>query len=154
MNDISITRPKMLSEAVTRIETISNILKKGGSIPIGSSGVTLQGVDINFDTEHFLHGGIYSRTIHIPAAFMLCGSLIRVKTILTVSGDMQMYNGESWTRLHGYNVLACNDHRRGMGFAQALTHVTMLYATQAKTVKEAEKEFTHEWEHLMPAKEV
>lgn len=153
MNALTPTHHHMPAEAVAQIEAISDILLCGGKIPV-ADGIVLQGVDIKFDTEHFLHGGLYSRTIHVPAGFMLCGSLIRIETTLTISGDMSLYDGERWTRLTGYKVLACSANRRGMGFAHELTHVTMLFATHANNVNDAEREFTEEWERLMPAKEV
>lgn len=153
MNDIQ-TIHSMPPAAVAQIEAISDILIAGGQIPIGDTGIALQGVDVKFDTEHFLHAGLYSRTIHVPGGFMLCGSVIRVETTLIISGDMSLYDGERWTRLTGYNPLACSANRRGMGFAHSLTHVTMLFATQAINVKQAEQEFTEEWERLMPAREV
>lgn len=145
----------LASATVLQIEAISKILSTGGQIPIEGTGIVLQGVKISFDTEHFLHAGLYSRTIHVPAGYMLCGTLIRVPTVLIISGDMSIYNGESWTRITGNNkTLRCSADRRGMGFAHEATDATMLFSTQAKSVKDAEKEFTEEWERLMPAKEI
>lgn len=153
MKDLT-TRHSMPPAVVAQIEAISDILAAGGSIDVGN-GMALQGLPEQFATEHFIHAGVYSRTIHIPEARLLCGSFIRVPTIMCITGDLSLYNGEKWTRITGDNQLVCCEaNRRGMGYAHALTHCTMLFATQSDSVKDAEQEFTEEWERLMPAKEV
>ena len=41
----------------------------------------------DFPTEHFFHGGMYVRTVKMPASSILCGAVIKVPTLVTVAGD-------------------------------------------------------------------
>lgn len=95
-------------------------------------------------TEHVLHGGMYSRTICVPAGVALTGVFIWVPTLLIVNGDATVNTAEGGRRLTGHNVLAASAHRRQAFLAHADTYLTMVFATQAKTVAEAEDEFTNE----------
>lgn len=95
-------------------------------------------------TDHVLHGGMYARTILIPAETVLTGALIRVPTMLIVAGDtLVTLDGES-VRLSGYHVLPAAAGRKTAFVTIADTHVTMLFPTAARTVEEAEAEFTEE----------
>ena len=99
-------------------------------------------------TEHVLHGGLYSRTICVPAGAVLTGAFIQVPTLLIVNGDATVNTGEGGHRLTGHHVLAASARRRQAFLAHADTYLTMVFATQAKTVAEAEDEFTNE-AHLL-----
>ena len=41
----------------------------------------------DFPTEYFFHGGMYVRTVKMPASSILCGAVIKVPTLVTVAGD-------------------------------------------------------------------
>ena len=99
-------------------------------------------------THHVLHGGMYARTILIPAETVLTGALIRVPTMLIIAGDTLVHlDGES-VRLSGYHVLPAAAGRKTAFVTIADTHVTMLFPTAARTVEEAEAEFTEEADGL------
>lgn len=91
-------------------------------------------------THHLIHAGVYARTIMIPAGVVLTGALIKRATVVTVSGDVETNAG----RITGYHVLPASAHRKQAFLAHSDTHITMSFATQAKTVEEAEAEFTDE----------
>lgn len=99
-------------------------------------------------TSHVLHGGLYSRTIRIPAGIVMTGALIRVPTLLIVNGDATL-NDDEGTRLTGYHVIAASAGRRQVFLTHAETTLTMIFSTNAKTVQEAEDEFTVEADILM-----
>lgn len=108
---------------------------------------------ICIETDHVLHGGMYARTICIPAGVVLTGALIRVPTLLVFDGHVTVNTGDGESiLLQGYRVLAASAPRRQAIIAHRDTHMTMMFATRAKTVAEAEDEFTEEV-HLLASRE-
>lgn len=126
--------PSMSHEAINKVRDLEAVLRD------------LPQVDIA--TEHVLHGGMYARTICIPAGVVLTGVFIRVPTMLVFDGHASVNTGEGATTLAGRHVLAASAYRRQAFVAHADTHLTMVFATQAKTVAAAEEEFTDE-AHLL-----
>lgn len=96
-------------------------------------------------TTHSLHGGVYTRTIMIPAGVILTGALIKIPTTLIVSGKVTVYVGEQPSHFDGYNVLAASANRKQAFVAHTDTYLTMIFKTDAVTVEEAEEQFTDEF---------
>ena len=94
--------------------------------------------------QHVLHGGMYSRTIRIPAGVALAGAFIQVPTILIINGDASAYANDQMVRFTGYQVLVASAGRKQIFIAHTDTDLTMLFATDAQTVEQAENEFTSE----------
>jgi hypothetical protein len=94
--------------------------------------------------EHLFHAGMYARTIAVPAGVLLTGALLKRATTLVISGDVTVYVGDDCERLTGHHVLPGSAGRKQAFVSHALTHLTMLFPTQAKSVAEAEAEFTDE----------
>ena len=67
---------------------------------------------VEIPTDHVLHGGMYARTICIPAGVVLTGVFIRVPTLLVFDGNATVNAGDDATTLVGYHVLAASAHRR------------------------------------------
>lgn len=111
----------------------------------------LEAIDI--DTQHFIHAGCYVRNCFLPKGTVIGSALIKIPTVVIVSGDVVVANGENRTRYQGYKILKGSAFRRGVWFATEDTNMTMFFATKAKDTKEAEKEFTDEWEELFKAEE-
>lgn len=103
---------------------------------------------ISIETGHVLHAGIYARTITMPEGALLVGSRMRVDTTLIIDGDVTVYTSNDPAHFTGYNVIPTCAGRKTVFLAHAVTHLTMLFATAAKTVEEAEAEFTDEVEKL------
>ena len=101
------------------------------------------------ETDHLFHAGMYARTIHVPAGMVLTGALIRVPTIVIVSGDCTAYVGEEAIDLVGYHVLAGGAGRKQVFLTRADTDITMIFPTSAGSVEDAEAEFTDETGLLM-----
>lgn len=95
-------------------------------------------------TIHTLHAGLYGRTIMIPADTILTGALIKIATVLIVSGHVIAVVDDVPTELIGYKVIPARPYRKAAFLAKTDTHMTMLFASKAKTVEEAEAEFTDE----------
>jgi hypothetical protein len=101
-------------------------------------------------TEHLFHGGMYARTIRIPSGVVLTGALIKIPTLLILNGYAEILTGENeWAQINGYGVIPGSAGRKQVIITRGPVEMTMLFPTQAKTVEEAEREFTDEWEKLM-----
>lgn len=111
-----------------------------------SFSASLPQVAIN--TLHIIHAGMYARTILIPAGTLLTGVLVKRSTLLIVQGNVIVYIGERSIEVSGYHVLPASANRKQAFLAKTDTHLTMLFSTVAKTVAEAEEEFTDEVDSL------
>jgi hypothetical protein len=103
---------------------------------------------VTLETGHVLHGGLYARTLRVPAGVMITGALVKVATLLVIEGDVVVrLDGES-VRLGGYSVLPASAGRKQAFVAVSDTHITMIFPTGARTVAAAEAEFTDEVDKL------
>ena len=104
---------------------------------------------VEIPTEHFLHGGLYVRTCLVPANAVIAGAIIKVPTVVTVSGKCCLTVGNVVRMIDGYAVLRGLPGRSQVFRAYEDTYITMSFVTKAKTVEEAEEEFTDEFESLL-----
>lgn len=104
----------------------------------------------NIPTQHLLHAGVYYRTIKLEPDMAIVGVRIKVPTALVLNGDASVFVGgeEGARRYTGHHVLAGQPGRKQAFVAHAETWLTMSFKTEARTVAEAEAEFTDEAEHL------
>jgi hypothetical protein len=100
-------------------------------------------------TEHLIHGGMYARTIRRAEDSVTLGSLINKATILIVNGPCSLLVGDKRVELTGYNVLAGLPGRKSFSWAHGPVEMTMIFATSAKTVEEAENEIFAEADQLL-----
>lgn len=103
---------------------------------------------VDLPVHHILHGGMYSRSLVIPAGVAIAGAFIQVPTTLVVSGNVTVYANDQAYEIDGYQVLVASASRKQVFVAHADTNMTMTFATDAKTVEDAENEFTSEPELL------
>lgn len=108
---------------------------------------------VEIHTEHFLHAGVYVRTIRLAAEIVLVGALVKIPTTLIISGRTKVFTGAEWIELDGYHVIPAQAGRKQIFVTQAKTTITMIFRTDATTVEKAEEEFTDEHESLMSRKE-
>lgn len=99
--------------------------------------------------EHHLHAGMYARTCRLAPNQVISSVLIKIPTLLIVNGDCIVLAGEQWYALKGYNVMAASAGRKQIYVTRDVTEITMIFRTEAKTVEEAEAEFTDEAENLL-----
>ena len=104
-------------------------------------------------TDHAFHAGMYARTILVPAGVVLTGALVKIPTVLIISGDALVYGENGPERYAGYHVALGECGRKQAVYAFEDTYFTMLFPTDATTVEEAEMEFTNEYENLLSRKE-
>jgi len=103
---------------------------------------------VPIETRHVLHAGMYARTVCIPAGVLITGAHITIPTLLIVSGHATLFIGEDDAELQGYAVVPASAGRKQAIYAHRDTLLTMLFPTAARTVEEAEEEFTDEPERL------
>lgn len=128
--------PAMTAQAVDMVRRLEDEL------------IDMPQVDIS--TAHVIHGGMYARTIVIPAGVVLTGALIKLDTVVIVNGDCTVFvGGDQPQRLAGYHVLPGGAGRKQAFLAHADTHVTMVFPSTAQTVEQAENEFTDEAHKLL-----
>lgn len=126
-NDI----PPMTREMIDKVRTVEALSKQRAQVKIS--------------VKHYLHGGAYVRTVQLPAGVMITGAHIRIDTNLVVNGHAMIHDGHEWRENIGYNVMTCAADRKQIFVAISDTDLTMFFATDAKTVEEAEERFTNEF---------
>lgn len=105
--------------------------------------------EVEIPCEQHLHAGFYSRTVFIPKDTVAVGVTITKDTQLVISGHVLMNDGTHVVEIDGYRVLECKAGRAQIARTLEDTYMTMSFATDAKTVREAEDEFTDEPEQLL-----
>ena len=131
--------PAMTDDQIYKVKRLSDRLKEERQIDLY--------------TYHTLHGGMYARTIHLDAGSVIAGALIKVPTTLIINGDCTVYIGDDAVRIAGYEVIACSANRKQAFVIHASTMMTMMFRTDARTVEEAESEFTDEADQLLSRSE-
>jgi len=104
-------------------------------------------------TNHTFHAGTYARTVFLPAGMMITGALIKIPTTVITSGSLIAYTEEGAVELEGYRVMKAEANRKQIFVAKADSFITMVFATSATTVEEAEREFTDEYGLLLTSRE-
>ena len=138
MNDLTIAAPSFPAMSAADVEKVGRLeahLRDMEQVPI--------------TTTHHFHAGMYARTVRIPKGVVITGALIRIPTLLIVSGHVTVFIGGDTIELRGYHVIPASAGRKQVFVAHADTDLTMLFPTSAGTVEEAEAEFTDETELLM-----
>lgn len=103
---------------------------------------------VDIEITHSLHAGVYTRTAFVPAGCLVMGVLIKLPTTVIVSGHALIYIGDETREVQGYQVIDAQAHRKQAALAIQDTYFSMLFRTEAKTIEEAENEFTDESEQL------
>lgn len=107
-------------------------------------------VECPMRTSHFLFAGMYVRTLFVPAGIVFTGARVNPETVMVVSGDVKLSVGDGSVRtLIGYNVLRCASKRKQLFEALTDASITIMYPSKARTLAEAEREFTDEWAELI-----
>jgi hypothetical protein len=137
MNDLTdnIVIPSMSDFHIQKVEHMENL--------------ALQLPQVDIKTTHFIHAGMYARTIMIPSGVMITGALIKIPTIIVVQGNVIIHTGGNNVELQGYNVLPAYANRKQAFVAKSDTYVTMIFSTNVESVEDAENEFTNDSEKLL-----
>lgn len=119
------------------INNVRNLERAAGEMP-----------QVPIETHNMFHAGMYARTVMVPAGVVITGALIKIPTILIVSGHAIMYGDDGPVELTGYRVFSASANRKQAFLAVTDTHLTMLFPTEATNAEEAEAEFTDECDLL------
>ena len=103
---------------------------------------------IEIHTSHVIHGGMYARTIRIPAGAVLTGALIKIPTLLIINGHATVFINGTGVDIKGYHVLAASAGRKQVFVAHEDTDVTMCFPTSATRIEDIEAQFTDEADML------
>lgn len=131
--------PAMSSSAIAKVEALADYSRQFKQEEI--------------ETHHVIHGGMYARTITIKAGDMLTGALVKIPTMLVISGDVTVFADNESFRIKGFHSIPASAHRRQAFIAHEDTTMTMLFPTKASTVAQAEDEFTDEASLMMSRNE-
>jgi hypothetical protein len=104
---------------------------------------------VEVPTQHVIHAGMYARTIAMPKDHVLTGALMKRATLVIVTGAAAVLAGVEWIELEGYNVVPASAGRKQVFVSRSAVIITMLFPTAARTVEEAEAEFTDECAGLL-----
>lgn len=103
---------------------------------------------VNLPVEHFIYEGVYYRTVRVPKDVVIVGAILNIPTTVIISGNCVMGIGNTSVNLKGYHVFKGSKYRQQVFRALEETCITMIFRTDAKTVEDAEKEMTGEWNLL------
>lgn len=132
--------PEMTPAAIMRVRNLEEVL-------------LVRNPDGNLPIQHVLHAGLYARTVCVPAGLVITGALVKIPTLLIVQGDCFVTLGAEVRRIAGYQVIPAAAGRKQAFRTVADTHITMVFPTDARTVEEAERQFSDEYERLASRKD-
>lgn len=127
------TKPSIGGMSVESIDNVRQLEQKMLDMP-----------QVEIRTDHHLENGLYARTIMVPAGCVLTGAEIIIETMLIISGNVTVAVDSGSFELVGYHVIKAEAGRKQAFIAHENTYITMVFPTGAKTVEEAENEFTNE----------
>jgi hypothetical protein len=104
---------------------------------------------LNITTWHTLHAGIYSRTVLLPKGSVVIGTSLKVATTIIISGEGEVIIGNENKYVKGYKVVTGSADRKQGFIAYEDTYYTMSFKTKAKTIQQAEEEFTDDADTLL-----
>ena len=142
MADVTVQHPVIPAMDEAAIDNVRQLTAAMAELP-----------QVPIRTEHILHAGLYARTVFVPAGVIITGVLIKIPTLLIVQGEALVYIGGASVRLEGYNVVPAAAGRRQVFVAESDLRLTMLFASDAASVDQAERQFTDEFEQLVSRKE-
>lgn len=108
---------------------------------------TLPQVDVQ--TTHLIHGGMYARTIFVPAGCVLTGTKTNVENVCIVSGDITVTTDAGLKRMIGYSIIPANAGFKRAGFAHSDTYWTTLIPTSLTDITAIEDFMTDESDMLL-----
>ena len=99
---------------------------------------------VDMQTANLIHGGMYARTIFIPAGTAVTGTLTKLDNVCVVCGDITVSTDNGMQRLIGFHVLPASKGYKRVGYAHGDTYWTTIIHTDATTVEDAEDAMTDE----------
>jgi hypothetical protein len=104
---------------------------------------------VDLGTSHVVHGGMYARTVLIPAGTTMTGAMTNADNICVVCGDITVTTDDGPMRLVGFHVLPAKAGAKRVGVAHADTYWTALFVTDKADIQDIEAQLTDESERLL-----
>ncbi len=108
----------------------------------------LQTPQVDLQTTHALSGGVYARTIFIPAGTILTGAAHKKDHLNIMQGDITVSTDDGMKRLTGQHVVPTKAGNKRIGYAHADTIWTTICHTTLSDIAEIEEELIEEPEKL------
>lgn len=106
-------------------------------------------LQIDLTTHHTLHAGVYTRTAILKQGTVSTGSFMKIPTTILINGNLRFLVGKKVHNIVGFKAIPACANRKQFAYAIEDTYITMLFKTDAKTVEEAEEEFTDDFKFLI-----
>ena len=104
---------------------------------------------VQVETVHTFHAGMYCRTVYTPKGLVLVGVEIKVPTIVFFDGVGSVFTAGEWVKISGSMLFRGESGRKQVFISEEDCTISMVFPTKATTIEEAEKEFTDEYDMLM-----
>jgi hypothetical protein len=124
----------------------AELIEKSSIEQLEAMILTVPQVDLK--TEQALSGGVYARTICIPAGTVLTGATHKKDHINVLFGDITVTTDDGPVRLTGYHVIPTKAGSKRAGIAHADTTWTTLCATELTDFEQIEDELVVESNRL------
>lgn len=108
----------------------------------------LKAPQVSLDTTHAMAGGVYARTITIPAGTVLTGAKHKKDHLNIMRGDISVTTDEGVKRFTGQHVIETKAGHKRAGFAHADTLWTTVCHTELTDVEAIEADLVEEPERL------
>ena len=99
-------------------------------------------------TTHALAGGVYARTIRVPAGSVFTGAVHKKDHINIVNGDVTFVNEQGQQRLTGYHVITTRAGAKRVAWAHANTEWTTVLRTDWTELADIEADAVEDADHL------
>lgn len=103
---------------------------------------------VDLKTTHVVNGGIYARTVYIPAGVSVVGAKHKTDATHIICGDVTIASDEGPVRLAGVQVIPSGAGSRRAVLAHTDTVWTTCWRTDLTDIAAIEDELTDESEHL------
>jgi hypothetical protein len=108
---------------------------------------------VDLHTTHALAGGVYARTIFIPAGTVLTGAVHKKDHINILQGDITAWTEGGVRRFTGHHVLESKAGAKRAGVAHADTTWTTVCRTDLTDIEAIEAELVEEPERLQTSQQ-
>lgn len=108
----------------------------------------LQLPQVDLHTTHELSGGVYARTIVIPAGTVLTGAAHKKDHLNIMQGDITVSTDDGMKRMSGQHVIPTKAGMKRVGYAHSETIWTTICHTNLMDIESIEEELVEEPERL------
>jgi hypothetical protein len=108
----------------------------------------LQYPQVDLKTQHCLSGGVYARSITLPADTIITGAVHKHDHIVIVTGDITVTTEDGPRRFTGQHVFPVAAGSKRAGFAHAETVWTTVHSTNKTSPEDIEDDLVEEADRL------